>query len=47
LRLFARVVRDGYFLDATIDPAQPERQPLPRPSPGRRFCRSAFGRSGS
>ena len=30
LRLFARVVRDGYFLDATIDPAQPERQPLPR-----------------
>lgn len=30
LRLFARVVRDGYFLDATIDPAQPERTPLPR-----------------
>ncbi|NMK45423.1 aldehyde dehydrogenase (NADP(+)) [Achromobacter sp. Bel] len=30
LRLFARVVRDGYFLDATIDPAQPDRQPLPR-----------------
>ncbi|KAF1050180.1 aldehyde dehydrogenase (NADP(+)) [Xylophilus sp.] len=30
LRLFARVVRDGHFLHATIDPAQPERQPLPR-----------------
>lgn len=30
LRLFARVLRDGYFLDATIEPAQPERQPLPR-----------------
>ncbi|MCH5824192.1 aldehyde dehydrogenase family protein, partial [Salmonella enterica] len=27
---FARVVRDGYFLDATVDPAQPDRQPLPR-----------------
>ena len=30
LRLFARAVRDGYFLDATIDPAQSDRQPLPR-----------------
>jgi alpha-ketoglutaric semialdehyde dehydrogenase len=30
LRLFARIVRDGYFLNATIDPAQPGRQPLPR-----------------
>ena len=30
LRLFAKVVRDGHFLRATIDPAQPERQPLPR-----------------
>jgi len=30
LRLFARVVRDGYFLDATIDSALPERAP-PRP----------------
>ncbi|MET0348532.1 MAG: aldehyde dehydrogenase (NADP(+)) [Rhizobacter sp.] len=30
LRLFAKVVRDGRFLGATIDPAQPERQPLPR-----------------
>ena len=30
LRLFAKVVRDGHFLDATIDPALPERQPLPR-----------------
>lgn len=31
LRLFANVVRQGDWLDATIDPAQPARQPLPRP----------------
>ena len=31
LRLFAQVVRQGDWLDATIDPAQPERAPLPRP----------------
>ena len=31
LRLFAQTVRQGDWLDATIDPAQPERQPLPRP----------------
>ncbi|VCU68846.1 NADP-dependent fatty aldehyde dehydrogenase [Pigmentiphaga humi] len=31
LRLFAQVVRDGHFLRAAIDPAQPARQPLPRP----------------
>ncbi|AHG64087.1 aldehyde dehydrogenase (NADP(+)) [Advenella mimigardefordensis] len=30
LRLFAQVVRDGHFLSATIDTAQPEREPLPR-----------------
>lgn len=30
LRLFAQLVRSGRFLTATIDPAQPERQPLPR-----------------
>ncbi|QBR01413.1 aldehyde dehydrogenase (NADP(+)) [Paraburkholderia pallida] len=30
LHLFARVVRDGRFLGATVDHAQPERQPLPR-----------------
>ncbi|AXF12544.1 aldehyde dehydrogenase (NADP(+)) (plasmid) [Paraburkholderia graminis] len=30
LRLFAKVVRDGHFLAATIDHAQPERQPMPR-----------------
>jgi len=30
LKLFARVVRDGYFLDATVDSALPERAP-PRP----------------
>ncbi|GJD51371.1 Alpha-ketoglutaric semialdehyde dehydrogenase 3 [Methylobacterium crusticola] len=31
LRLFAAVVRDGGFLEARIDPAQPGRAPLPRP----------------
>ncbi len=31
LRLFAQVVRDGSWVDARIDPALPERQPLPRP----------------
>jgi NADP-dependent aldehyde dehydrogenase len=31
LRLFARTVRQGDWLDATIDPALPDRQPLPRP----------------
>ncbi|MFG1397032.1 aldehyde dehydrogenase (NADP(+)) [Roseixanthobacter pseudopolyaromaticivorans] len=31
LRLFAQVVRDGGFLDLRIDPALPERKPLPRP----------------
>ncbi|QYF85934.1 aldehyde dehydrogenase (NADP(+)) [Brevundimonas sp. PAMC22021] len=30
LRLFASVVRDGAFLGARIDPAMPDRQPLPR-----------------
>jgi NADP-dependent aldehyde dehydrogenase len=30
LRLFAQVVRDGHYLRATIDPAQPERKPMPR-----------------
>ena len=30
LRLFASVVRDGLWLDARIDPAQPERKPMPR-----------------
>jgi NADP-dependent aldehyde dehydrogenase len=30
LRLFAKVVRDGYFLDATLDSALPQRTP-PRP----------------
>jgi len=30
LRLFAKVVRDGYFMDATIDSALPDRTP-PRP----------------
>ncbi|MXP62883.1 aldehyde dehydrogenase (NADP(+)) [Roseomonas sp. M0104] len=31
LRLFAQVVRDGLWLDARIDPALPDRKPLPRP----------------
>jgi NADP-dependent aldehyde dehydrogenase len=31
LKLFASVVRQGDFLDATIDPALPDRAPLPRP----------------
>ena len=31
LRLFAAVARDGSWVDARIDPALPERQPLPRP----------------
>lgn len=30
LRLFARVIRDGHFQAATIDPALPERTPAPR-----------------
>ncbi|KVP72748.1 aldehyde dehydrogenase (NADP(+)) [Burkholderia ubonensis] len=31
LRLFAALVRDGRWLDATLDAALPDRQPLPRP----------------
>ncbi|UGQ45770.1 aldehyde dehydrogenase (NADP(+)) [Massilia endophytica] len=31
LRLFAKVVRDGRFLTATLDSALPDRQPAPRP----------------
>ena len=31
LKLFASVVRQGDWLDATIDPALPDRAPLPRP----------------
>ncbi|MDV2118321.1 aldehyde dehydrogenase (NADP(+)) [Burkholderia pseudomallei] len=30
LRLFAAIVRDGRWLSATLDSAQPERKPLPR-----------------
>ncbi|MDH7798842.1 MULTISPECIES: aldehyde dehydrogenase (NADP(+)) [unclassified Beijerinckia] len=30
LRLFAQVVRDGHYLELRVDPAQPDRQPLPR-----------------
>ncbi|CAN7644373.1 aldehyde dehydrogenase (NADP(+)) [Trinickia sp. LjRoot230] len=31
LKLFAALVRDGRWLTATLDSAQPERKPLPRP----------------
>ena len=31
LRLFARILRTGSFLDVRIDTAQPEREPVPRP----------------
>ncbi|MGN6376922.1 MAG: aldehyde dehydrogenase (NADP(+)) [Sphingomonas sp.] len=31
LKLFASVVRDGGWMDIRIDPAMPDRQPLPRP----------------
>ncbi|MEH3118139.1 MAG: aldehyde dehydrogenase (NADP(+)) [Methylorubrum populi] len=31
LRMFAGVVRDGGFLGSRVDPALPERKPLPRP----------------
>lgn len=31
LRLFAKVLLDGEWLDARIDPALPDRKPLPRP----------------
>lgn len=36
LRLFARTVREGDWIEATIDPALPERKPLPRPDLRRR-----------
>jgi len=31
LRMFATLVKDGSFVDARIDPALPDRKPLPRP----------------
>jgi alpha-ketoglutaric semialdehyde dehydrogenase len=37
LRMFAGVVRQGDFLGVRIDPAQPERKPLPRPDLRLRF----------
>jgi NADP-dependent aldehyde dehydrogenase len=36
LRLFANVVREGRWLDVVIEPALPDRQPLPRPDLRRR-----------
>jgi NADP-dependent aldehyde dehydrogenase len=31
LKMFAEIVRDGSWVDAVIDTAQPQRQPMPRP----------------
>ncbi|AMK16602.1 MULTISPECIES: aldehyde dehydrogenase (NADP(+)) [Sphingobium] len=36
LRLFAQMLRDGSWAQVTIDPALPDRQPLPRPDLRRR-----------
>jgi alpha-ketoglutaric semialdehyde dehydrogenase len=36
LKMFARVVREGAWIDATIDHAQPDRKPLARPDLRRR-----------
>ncbi|MDF0542156.1 aldehyde dehydrogenase (NADP(+)) [Sphingobium sp. H39-3-25] len=36
LKLFASILREGSFAQLTIDPALPERQPLPRPDLRRR-----------
>ena len=36
LRFFAQIVREGAWIDATIDPAKPDRMPLPRPDLRRR-----------
>jgi NADP-dependent aldehyde dehydrogenase len=41
LRLFAQLLREGSWVDARIDPALPERQPLPRPDV--RSMRQALG----
>ncbi|MFL6659846.1 MAG: aldehyde dehydrogenase (NADP(+)) [Massilia sp.] len=40
LRLFAKVVRDGHFLSATLDSALPERVP---PRPDLRLCKIGLG----
>ena len=36
LEFFATIVREGAWIDATIDPAKPDRKPLPRPDLRRR-----------
>jgi 2,5-dioxopentanoate dehydrogenase len=36
LRFFATIVREGAWIDATLDPAKPDRAPLPRPDLRRR-----------
>ena len=51
LRMFAKLVAEGHWVDARIDPAQPQRQPLPKPDlrsmlrpigPVAVFCASNF-----
>ena len=46
LRLFAQVVEEGSWVNARIDPAQPDRKPLPR-SDIRSMMRAARARSRS
>ena len=41
MKLFAGVVRDGGYMDIRIDPALPDRQPLPRPD--LRLCKVPLG----
>ncbi len=41
LRMFAALVRDGWYLDARIDTALPDRKPLQSPICGACWCRSA------
>ena len=43
LRMFAAEIRDGHWLDATIDPALPDRTPPWRLAPGERRARSGRG----
>ncbi len=38
LRLFATVLEDGTWVEASIDPALPERKPLPRPDIRKMLC---------
>ena len=38
LKLFAQLVREGSWVDATIETAQPDRQPLPKPDIRKMLC---------